>query len=264
MLLLNVQGFLADFAASFVYVPSEVLKTRLQLQGRYNNPFFKSGYNYRSTLDAARTIIRQEGVSALFYGYRATIWRDLPFSALQFAIYEQERNWAKQWVGSRDIGLGLEVLTAASAGGMAGVITCPLDVVKTRIQTQLNPPEEVPVVSPPKSFNIQQQPTETTTAPTSNYAVSSNQSAQQKRLISTSSPSTTVPKLGSVTLDTSSVITGLKLIYKTEGIAGLFRGVGPRFVWTSVQSGTMLVLYQALLRQMAANTTAKVDGGHFA
>ena len=156
----------------------------------------------------------------------------------------------------------------ALAGALGCAVThgalTPVDVVKTRIQTQLNPPEEVPVVSPPKSLNIQQQPTETTTAPTTNYTVSSNQSAQQKRLISTSSPSTTVPKLGSVTLDTSSVITGLKLIYKTEGIAGLFRGVGPRFVWTSVQSGTMLVLYQALLRQMAANTTAKVDGGHFA
>lgn len=262
MLLINGQGFIADFAASFVYVPSEVLKTRLQLQGRYNNPFFTSGYNYRSTLDAARTIIRQEGLSALFYGYSATIWRDLPFSALQFAFYEQERNWAKQWVGSRDIGLGLEILTAASAGGMAGVITCPLDVVKTRIQTQLNPLEEVPGVSPPNSLSIQQQPTGTTTAPASNYAVSSNKLSQQKRLISTSSPSTTVPKSGSVMLDTSSVITGLKLIYKTEGITGLFRGVGPRCVWTSVQSGTMLVLYQALLRQMAANTTAKNDGGH--
>lgn len=126
-------------AASVVYVPSEVLKTRLQLQGRYNNPYFNSGYNYRSTSDALRTIIRQEGFSALFYGYKATIFRDLPFSALQFAFYEQEHRLAKEWVGSRDIGLGLEILTAVTAGGMAGVITCPMDVVKTRIQTQQNP-----------------------------------------------------------------------------------------------------------------------------
>ena len=260
MLFLTVSGFLADFAASFVYVPSEVLKTRLQLQGRYNNPFFTSGYNYRSTLDAARTIIRQEGLSALFYGYKATIWRDLPFSALQFAFYEQGQKWAKEWVGSRDIGLGLEVLTATSAGGMAGVITCPLDVVKTRIQTQLNPSEEVPAASPRSQAHIQQQPTKTTPASTPNYAASSSQIAHQRRLISTSSPNTTVPKPGSVTLHTSSITTGLKLIYRTEGVAGLFRGVGPRLVWTSVQSGTMLVLYQTLLRQMAAYSTAKDEG----
>lgn len=123
---------IADFAASFLYVPSEVIKTRLQLQGRHNNPFFNSGYNYRGTLDAVRTIIRQEGVSALFHGYKATIFRDLPFSALQFAVYEQERKLAKRWKDSTDIGVGLEITTAASAGGLAGVVTTPLDVVKVR------------------------------------------------------------------------------------------------------------------------------------
>jgi hypothetical protein len=49
-------GSLGDLAASVVYVPSEVLKTRLQLQGRYNNPHFVSGYNYGSTWHAAKTV----------------------------------------------------------------------------------------------------------------------------------------------------------------------------------------------------------------
>ncbi|KAL8830390.1 MAG: hypothetical protein Q9191_001467 [Dirinaria sp. TL-2023a] len=244
-------GFIADLAASIVYVPSEVLKTRLQLQGRYNNPFFKSGYNYRSTLDATRTIIRQEGLSALFYGYKATIWRDLPFSALQFAFYEQEQKWAKNWVGSRDIGLGLEIATATTAGGMAGVITCPLDVVKTRIQTQLNPHQEAPAAIPTKSSELSAY---------RSLTAEPVRASHLKRFISTSSPSTTVPKQGSVQLDTSSVVTGLKIIYKTEGIAGCFRGVGPRFLWTSVQSGTMLVLYQILLRQMEAYQSSTREG----
>ncbi|OJI81800.1 hypothetical protein ASPTUDRAFT_125572 [Aspergillus tubingensis CBS 134.48] len=206
-------GFFADLAASIVYVPSEVLKTRLQLQGRYNNPHFNSGYNYRSTTDALRTIVRQEGFSALFYGYRATIYRDLPFSALQFAFYEQEQRLAKEWVGSRDIGLPLEIMTAVTAGGMAGVMTCPMDVVKTRIQTQQNP-----------------------------ESLSSTKSAA----------STSVAPPGAPRLDTSSFFTGLKMIYQTEGIAGWFRGVGPRGVWTSIQSGTMLVMYQYLLKKLEA------------
>jgi hypothetical protein len=46
------------------------------------------------------------------------------------------------------------------------------------------------------------------------------------------------------------VFTGLKMIYHTEGLAGWFRGVGPRGVWTSIQSGTMLVMYQYLLKQL--------------
>lgn len=255
-------GFLADLAASVVYVPSEVLKTRLQLQGRYNNPFFSSGYNYRSTIDAARTIVRYEGVSALFYGYKATIFRDLPFSALQFAFYEQEQNWAKQWVGGRDIGLGLEVLTGATAGGMAGVITCPLDVVKTRIQTQINPQEGASGSRSIQTCTTLHKLSRSSSIPRQEYAASPVESSQSRRCISTSSPNTSIPKPGSINLDTSSILKGMKVIYKTEGIAGLFRGVGPRLVWTSVQSGTMLVLYQALLRQMEAHPLWDNEGAH--
>ncbi|KAI9715039.1 MAG: hypothetical protein M1828_001075 [Chrysothrix sp. TS-e1954] len=226
-------GLFADLVASPLYVPTEVLKTRLQLQGRYNNPYFRSGYNYKSTWNAAKTIVRAEGFAALFYGFRATLYRDLPFSALQFAFYEKEREAAKWWVGSKHIGLPLEILVGATAGGAAGTITCPLDVVKTRIQTQLRPRTAHAQSAAP--------------APTPNRKPTPD--TNQRRLISTTSPSTHLPKPGSVNLDTSSVVTGLRLIYRTEGIAGWFRGVGPRAVWTSVQSGTMLVLYQALLRK---------------
>lgn len=226
--MLTVTGFLADFAASILYVPSEVLKTRLQLQGRYNNPFFYSGYNYKSTWDAARTIARTEGVPALYSGYKATIVRDLPFSALQFAIYEQSRRLATQVVGSPDIGLGLEVLTAVSAGGIAGAMTCPLDVVKTRTQTQITPDSHEQSSQASKMEKVVKA------------------AKSQARSIHTNvrTVPNTVP-----TLDTSSILTGLKMIYKTEGVGGWFRGVGPRFVWTSVQSGTMLVMYQYLLKQ---------------
>lgn len=245
-------GFLADLAASVVYVPSEVLKTRLQLQGRYNNPFFHSGYNYRNTPDAFRTIVRQEGVSALFHGYKATIFRDLPFSALQFAFYEQEQALAKRWVGHRDIGLGLEILTAATAGGMAGVITCPLDVVKTRIQTQQNPPQTPSAPSGGAKHATEHAPKDSPRPHAPAPSPHSHTSRAHSRPISTSSPSTSVSPPGAPRLDTSSVVTGLRMIYRTEGLAGWFRGVGPRGVWTSIQSGTMLVLYQYLLKQLEA------------
>ncbi|EUC46047.1 hypothetical protein COCMIDRAFT_93821 [Bipolaris oryzae ATCC 44560] len=249
-----VSGLLADLAAAPAYVPSEVLKTRLQLQGRHNNPYFNSGYNYRSTIDAARTIARTEGYSALFHGYKATLWRDLPFSALQFAFYEEERGWAKKYMGTNNIGLPLEIATAATAGGMAGVITTPLDVVKTRIQTQHNGPSSASPAAPkislsPASATKHAPPTQSVTP----------RSTTQSRPISTSSPSTTLKAHGAATLDTSSVITGLKIIYKTEGVAGWFRGVGPRAVWTSVQSGTMLVLYQTLLRCFEEHPLSRVE-----
>ncbi|KAK5116580.1 hypothetical protein LTR85_009205 [Meristemomyces frigidus] len=273
-------GFFSDLAASPLYVPTEVLKTRLQLQGRYNNPFFASGYNYRSSLHALRTIYKTEGLAELFSGYKATLFRDLPFSALQFTFYEQEQKIAKQWVGQgNDIGLPLEILTGASAGGMAGVLTCPMDVVKTRIQTELDPEVAAAARQLKKdkkaSKHVNVTGTTSSTAPAGDPhhashrpspASSSSSSSQptqppkqQKLPISTSSPSTTLKHHGQVALDTESVVKALRIIYRTEGLAGWFRGVGPRFVWTSVQSGTMLLAYQKLLKWFDANPLAGTD-----
>ncbi len=249
---------MGDLAASIVYVPSEVLKTRLQLQGRYQNPFFESGYNYRGTLDAARTIVRVEGPVALFHGYKATLYRDLPFSALQFMFWEQGQSWARQWKKSPDIGLPLDFITGAVAGGLAGAITCPLDVVKTRLQTQVNldtsPTSSscasTAVSSLKTSTGPPDPPTKHTSEATANAKPGNPPPPPQKRLISTSSPSTHTPRPGAVNLETSSVFTGLRFIYRTEGVGGWFRGVGPRVVWTSIQSGCMLLLYQTILRQL--------------
>jgi len=116
---------------------------------------------------------------------------------------------------------------------MAGVITCPLDVVKTRTQTQITA----------------EDPTKTSQAAHFEKTVKAAQGVKKGQTRLLHSGPRSVPA-GATVLDTSSVFTGLKLIYKTEGVAGWFRGVGPRFVWTSVQSGTMLVLYQYLLKQM--------------
>lgn len=258
--LMTISGFFADLAASPWYVPSEVLKTRLQLQGRHNNPYFYSGYNYHGTWDAFRTIIRVEGWREMFSGYSATLARDLPFSALQFAFYEQEQRIAKAWMGSKDIGLPLEIFTGASAGGMAGVITCPLDVVKTRIQTQLDPEFAHKPASQPSKTGPAVSPSSSTHRPTGQ----AHSIQDAKRPISTGGPSTALKNHSAIALETENVIAGLKVIYKHEGVAGLFRGVGPRFVWTSVQSGTMLVMYQQLLKYFELHPLFEADDDELA
>ncbi|EGW30725.1 uncharacterized protein SPAPADRAFT_62583, partial [Spathaspora passalidarum NRRL Y-27907] len=134
-----IAGVLGDLASSVFYVPSEVLKTRLQLQGKYNNPFTKEcGYNYRGLGNAISTIAKTEGVKTFAFGYKETLFRDLPFSALQFAFYEKFRQWAIYYNTSNDLPIPLELATGAAAGGLAGTLTTPLDVIKTRIQTATN------------------------------------------------------------------------------------------------------------------------------
>ncbi|SCW01892.1 LAFE_0E09560g1_1 [Lachancea fermentati] len=199
-------GFLGDLVSSIVYVPSEVLKTRLQLQGKYNNPHFQSGYNYKHLRDAIATIVRTEGWRTLFFGYKATLSRDLPFSALQFAFYEKFRELAfkiENKTPEDDLSVFSELFTGAAAGGLAGIITTPLDVIKTRIQTQL-----------PISVTAE-----------------------------------TLTESKPVTIE-NSLIKGLSAVQKSEGLRGFFSGVGPRFIWTSIQSSIMLLLYQVTLKSL--------------
>ncbi|KAI9032811.1 mitochondrial carrier protein [Phycomyces nitens] len=208
-------GSLGDLAASVVYVPSEVLKTRMQLQGRYNNPHFISGYNYRSTWHAAKVIVKYDGFGALFHGFKATILRDVPYSALQFACYERFKKFAQQNCvePGQQLPLGIDMLTGSMAGGIAGAITTPLDVMKTLLQTQqggkkgskaVNIPELTPAPLNPKQPMVQ-------------------------------------PK------HYSGIVEGLVWNYRNQGLGGLFRGIGPRVFWTSLQSAIMFVIYEQVL-----------------
>ncbi|KAI5296751.1 hypothetical protein KEM55_005660, partial [Ascosphaera atra] len=157
------------------------------------------------------------------------------------------------------------ILTATSAGGAAGVLTCPCDVVKTRIQTQVNP--EAAGEGAPAGHGhaqthptIASEPTRPSASPSgSTFSRAATSAASQMRTIYTNPTPPKTP--GAPILDTSSVLTGLKILYQTEGILGWFRGVGPRFVWTSVQSGTMLVLYQVLLKKLGALQNVWDAGG---
>ncbi|KAI7859752.1 mitochondrial carrier domain-containing protein [Circinella umbellata] len=218
-------GSLGDLFASIFYVPSEVLKTRLQLQGRYNNPHFISGYNYRGTWHATKVIIKYDGFGALFHGFTATILRDVPYSALQFACYEQFKKFAKVQYNGEQLPIGIDLLTGSMAGGIAGAVTTPLDLMKTLLQTQ-------------------QSKKKGGSSSSSSNAISSN----------TSSGSNTVPTTASTTNPTqvapkhySGILEGMIWNYKNHGLGGLFRGVGPRVFWTSLQSAVMFVIYEQVL-----------------
>lgn len=223
-----IAGVLGDMASSIFYVPSEVLKTRLQLQGKYNNPYTKGcGYNYKGLGNAITTIFKTEGTSTFAFGYKETLFRDLPFSALQFAFYERFRQLAIYYNQSSDLAIPLELFVGAAAGGVAGTLTTPLDVIKTRIQT-----------------------------------ATVDSSAGNSSIPQTQSVKTTTNFITNL-LNKSSTIKALGSIYKNEGILGMFSGVGPRFIWTGIQSSIMLLLYQVSLKKFDTYFPDGIDSSAF-
>jgi hypothetical protein len=76
-------GIIAEAVSCVVWVPIDVIKERLQVQG-LGHTFF-----YRNTTDAIRQILITERLPGLYRGYGATVGSFGPFSAFYFMFYEQ-------------------------------------------------------------------------------------------------------------------------------------------------------------------------------
>eukprot|EP00439_Symbiodinium_sp_Y106_P058155 s1076_g8.t1 len=139
-------------AACVVFVPVDVIKERLQVQKSglpaSSGSLGSTPPSYAGSLDALRVISRTEGLFGLYKGYYATLASFGPFSALYFAFYEQARKAVAACAGKPDpksLPPALTLLASASAGTAASVVTCPLDLAKLRLQTQLRLPPGVEI-----------------------------------------------------------------------------------------------------------------------
>jgi len=107
-----------EMAGCLVRVPTEVVKQRAQANMKLNS------------YSALVFTIKDEGFRGLYRGYFKTVMREVPFSFIQFPIWEYLKERLANPDGS------LTALTSGLAGGLSGAIsgaiTTPFDVVKTR------------------------------------------------------------------------------------------------------------------------------------
>lgn len=120
-----VCGGISQFSHDLFLTPADVVKQRMQL-GCYN-----------SITGCLQGILQREGVMALFRSMPTTLIMNVPFGSVLVASNES----LKHCMGLEETSDGRSLspwcfVSAGISGGIAAAATQPLDVIKTRLQTQ--------------------------------------------------------------------------------------------------------------------------------
>ncbi|KAH7373598.1 hypothetical protein KP509_17G064100 [Ceratopteris richardii] len=151
-------GLSASVAAQLVWTPVDVISQRLMVQNNQKGPHCDlqphgNTFRYKGGYDAFRTILQVEGVRGLYRGFGMSILTYAPSSALWWATYcvTQRTIWKslilssnkcadadEKCVPSSAMIVTVQGVSAACAGGVAAIVTTPLDTIKTRFQVLEN------------------------------------------------------------------------------------------------------------------------------
>ncbi|KAI1326498.1 mitochondrial carrier domain-containing protein [Xylariaceae sp. FL0255] len=217
---------IAECASCLVLTPAEVIKQNAQMlasaSSSNSSPSSGSAISSASSATTSSKIDPKKPVSTstslralqdlggkhagrkLLSGYTALVARNLPFTALQFPVFEAVREWVWEYrepkrgekeKDGRGRGLletgAVTGLSAGLAGSLAALITTPMDVVKTRMMLSAGGEES---------------------------------STKEKK--------------------TGGALSITRAVIAERGIKGLFRGAMLRSVWTAVGSGLYLGMYE--------------------
>lgn len=122
-------GAVARVFGTAARTPFDIIKQRMQIKGS-----FKKQLKLSSSLEMFSHVVKTEGLSSLWSGYRVTLLRDAPFAALYFFNYEIFKTLQEEWF--HNFGVYNHLASGALAGSLASLITFPIDTVKTRLQSQ--------------------------------------------------------------------------------------------------------------------------------
>lgn len=132
-------GAVGGLATWVVSTPTDLIKCRAQVAS--NSP---------SSWDITKQVWRVEGLRGLYFGGGVTALRDSIGYGFYFWSYQLSSRWLSTDSPKEMSSWSQEATKVLLCGGLAGVVTWvsvfPLDVIKTRMQTQIIEPAATPLL----------------------------------------------------------------------------------------------------------------------
>ncbi|CAA7404451.1 unnamed protein product [Spirodela intermedia] len=119
-------GAMGNIVSSAIMVPKELITQRMQAGA--------AGRSWEVLL----RILEKDGILGLYAGYSATLLRNLPAGILSYSSFEYLKSFVLSRTGKANLEPVQSVVCGALAGAISASLTTPLDVVKTRLMTQIH------------------------------------------------------------------------------------------------------------------------------
>lgn len=206
---------IAELASCLILTPAEVIKQNAQMVRRPEGSHH-TGFKQSPTYQVLQHFKKP---SQLLRGYTSLAARNLPFTAMQFPMYEHMKrtiNSSRQQKGKATGSISelaaVTAISASAAGSVASFITTPLDVVKTRVMLSA----------------------------IDKRSSSDNSSSHQPASSSSPAKASAPARSGGVNIDVA------RQVLAESGVKGLFRGASLRSVWSALASGLYLGTYESM------------------